>query len=179
MSWLFGGVLSVLMAVGYWWLKRPVYYKSVPLIGVEHFLSDLFQYFADGSILYVEHPGSLRFVQFVKYVDDQGHPKLHFSFPEADWSAPCFTKIAAALQAAGVVYRVRDTTQPLCPRFLDVDGVTDPQLAFLVTRAVLSAMGFGESDTFRIHFRGHHDPGAARSYVRSQMVKRRTKQGPS
>lgn len=177
MTWLLGVGLFLLVALGYWWLKRPVYYKNVPLTGVERFLSDLLQYFADGSILFVEHPGSPRFVQFVKYLDGKAHANLHFSFPEAEWSAPYFTKVAATLRAAAIPYTIRDTSEPLCPRFIDVDGIADPRLAFSVARAALSALGFSEADTFRIHFKGHHSPDAARGYAKTQIAKRRSGTG--
>lgn len=173
MSWLLGAALLVLLVVGYWWLKRPIYYKDVPLAGVERFVSDLLQYFADGSILLVEHSGSPRFVQFVKYLDNKGRPSLHFSFPAAEWSVPYFAGVAAALKVEGIPYRIRDTTESLCPRFLDVDEISESQVAFSIAQAALSAMGLRASDTFRIHFLGYHSPGAVKNYVSTQMAKRR------
>ncbi len=153
-------ILIIILMVTFIWLgRRPVYHRNIKSEEFEKYLRALLSECADGSLMFIDHEGSERFLQFAKYRSNQGQTILHFGFPDAPWSRQYFESIVKLFQTSGITYNITPG-EGLVQRFLQTDLTTeDPKKAIttaaFIARATFGAMGLSESSRFKIHYRGN------------------------
>ena len=164
MIWI---IISIVLVVLFfiWYMRRPYYHRGVKQSEVEHFIRGLIAQCDDGSLLFIEHEHSDRFVQFAKYETKEFGTVLHFGFPDAPWSREYFKRVALEIEDAGMNYSIRSTGEEPVRRFIDVDievnkvdsieekGAKLAQIAFRAT-------GLGQHEKYRVRYDANLSPKA-------------------
>jgi hypothetical protein len=165
--WYLIASIIILLAIFIWWIGRPAYRRNVRGEEFERFFQDFLSQMTDGSVVIVEHQGSLRFVQFAKHHKQQQQPILHFGFPDAPWSRQYFGPLVKMFQTNGIDFNIVSTGEDGVRRFLEIDldkeDLKDTVASGAnIARLAFESMGLDQSATFRIHFKGGISPEAAR-----------------
>jgi len=108
----------------------------------------------NGFLLFFEHEGSDRFLQFAKYIEGQNRTNLHFGFPLATWSAIYYDQLKEKLVAEGFNCDERETGEEVVTRFLCVDHIRDGQEAGRLASLALEVLGIDKRDKFTAHYEG-------------------------
>jgi len=141
-----------------WYLIRVlgsklIYYKKTRIEDFPRFLGSLMVQFDDGGLLFFQHEGSDRFLQFVKYIQD-GKESLNFGFPDAPWSRMYFDRVKECLQSGNISFEITKTEREDTRSFLDVYDISSIEEASKISILVIQAMGLSSEDTFTTHFEG-------------------------
>ncbi len=165
MWFVIASIIIILFIVLIWWIQHPLYYRNVKSEGFEKYLKNFLSQCADGSLMFIEHAGSVRFVQFA--IRNNSHIILHFGFPDAPWSREYFAPVMKQLQTLKIDYNVTTCEGPT-RRFLEVYLSLDDQakaasVGAQIARVAFEAMGLTESARFKIHYEGELSPEAVRS----------------
>ena len=165
-----------------WWIKRPYYHRGVERHEFDRFFRTLIEFCADNSLLFIEHEGSKRFIQYAKYVQDEFNKTINFGFPDAPWSRDYIKPLIKALEASGIDYDIQSTNDEsgLVPRFVDVNinanDIEDTiKKCDLIARIAFEAMGLTHADKFRIYFEAEHDKDAYFSLFKRLTNRGKTK----
>ena len=118
--WYLVALIAIFLLVFVWWIQRPLYHRRVRPEEFERFLRDFLNQGAEGSLLFIEHENSSRFVQFAKYCSNQRETILHFGFPDAPWSRQYFGPLEKAFQTLGIEFNIT-AGEALIHRFLEID----------------------------------------------------------
>lgn len=158
--------VAVVGLLGWWWFFRsakPYRHRHLTMGRFRWLLDALADTMEDGSVLVIEHEGSDRFIQFVKYERSAG-TVLGFAFPDAPWSRPYFEPLRTALAERGVDYSVSETSDEATSRFLEVECSRDPIASALeLAQIAVSVMGLRDDDRFCAYLKGDLDSGAVLS----------------
>jgi len=151
MIWI--AVIIGIVAIAYLIANRTIHYKAITFEDFPRFLASLMVQFSDGGLLFFEHEGSERSMQFVKYIKD-GKESLHFSFPEAPWSRDFFEGVKQRLLDEKIVFSIVKTDREPTKAFLDVADIPSIEQAVAISKLAMSAMNLSLHDTFTAYFRG-------------------------
>jgi hypothetical protein len=115
--------------------------------------------------MFIEHAGSVRFVQFA--IRNNSHIILHFGFPDAPWSREYFAPVMKQLQTLKINYNITTCEGPT-RRFLEVylsldDQAKTASVGAQIARVAFEVMGLTESARFKIHYEGELSPETVRS----------------
>jgi hypothetical protein len=164
--WYVIALIVVVLVIFIWLIQRPLYHRKVRQGEFEKFFRVLLTECADGSLLFIQHEGSQRFVQFVKYSLNQEHSLLHFGFPDAPWSRQYFDSLTETFQKLGFDIKIT-TGEGLIRRFLEID-LEEADLENKVSKGVQIArvafetMGLTKAETFKANFQAKLSTEAAR-----------------
>lgn len=164
--WYVIALIFVLLVIFLWWIQRPLYYRRVKPEEFGRFLRDFLNQGADGSLLFIQHEASPKFVQFAKYCSDQRQTILHFGFLDAPWSREYLDPLAKKFQTLGIDFKIT-TGEGLIHRFLEIDLEKEDlenkiSKGAHIARVVFEVMGLSENDSFKVHFEGDLSVEAAR-----------------
>lgn len=153
MTWLLVAAALMLGVAALWHFgSKPARHRRRRADQFELFLTTLEMGGRDGGLLFIEHEGSERFVQFVKVGDDPNdRTSLRLGFPDAPWSHSYFEPVREALITAGFPLAESQGTTGM--RFLDANHLTVPRAAE-AARSCFAAMGIGADARFTLHFAG-------------------------
>jgi len=161
-------IVVVALVLLWWWMGRPNYYRGIQVGDLERFFDSLMNRSTLGSLLFIKHQKSERFIQFAKH-GSESSPVLHFGFPDAPWSRQYFSPLVSALQENGFQCRIRGTGIEPTVRFLEVDIPVGPDTtkrgAFLA-RISLECMGLDATEKLRVHLEGEVSRETALSDVK-------------
>ena len=143
------GIAALIYLIG----SRTKYYKAVTFEDFPRFLASLMVQFSDGGLLFFNHEGSERFLQFTKYIHD-GKESLHFGFPDAPWSRDFFESIKKKFLDEKIHFSVVATHSEPTKAFIDVADIPSIEQATTISRLAMSAMNLSMRDTFTAYFRG-------------------------
>ena len=154
-------VIGLLILLLIWWGKQPNYYRNKKPSDFKSFIEGLINQGVDGSLLFIKHQRSKRFVQFAKYVTNSSESIINFGFPDAKWSRNIFKPLAEAFDKAGIDYSIRGTGDDaeFVSRFIDINKkienieITAEEFSH-IAKIAFNVMGIGEEEKFRIHFEG-------------------------
>ena len=156
------GLVGVVL-LAWWWFFRsrmPYRHRHLTMDGFEWLLDGLMDTMRDGSVLVIEHEGSDRFIQFVKYERPSG-VVVSFAFPDAPWSREYFDSLRMALADRSIDYSVSETGDEMTRRFLEVECKGDPVESALELAGMATAvMDLGDGDRFCAHLTGDLDSEA-------------------
>ena len=159
MIWI--GCIVILIIFFIWWGKKPNYYRNKESSDFQRFIEGLIRQGSNGSLLFIKHQKSNRFVQFAKYITEDSEIVINFGFPDANWSKSYFKPLIEALDKAEFDYQVQGTrdASEFVTRFLEVNKkVDDVEKAAeefsLIAKIAFSVMGIGDREKYRIHFEG-------------------------
>jgi hypothetical protein len=145
------GALVILWHYG----KRPYRYRSVHTRDLQRFFSTLLNRGYQGGLLILEtgrNKGDSRFLQFSKYIREEGPAGLEFGFPLAPWSRPWYDVLRRKLEADGVRFELQSTGRQDTTQFLVVDFASDLTMAQRVAELAVGVV-FGEGDpSFEAHY---------------------------
>ncbi len=173
-------VLGIILFI--WYMRRPYYHRGVKQNELERFIRGLMDQCDDGSLLFIEHENSDRFIQFAKYETKKIGTILHFGFPDAPWSREYFKRMVIELQDAGMDYSIQSTGEESVRRFIDVDieatkinsiekrGAKLAQIAF-------RAMGLGQNEKYRVRYDADLSPRAFHNAMEQIKMGRKLKKG--
>jgi hypothetical protein len=169
LMWYLIALIVILLLVFVWWIQRPLYHRRVRPEEFERFLGEFLNQGAEGSLLFIQHENSPRFVQFAKYCSNQGQTILHFGFPDAPWSRQYFDPLAKTFQTLGIEFNIT-TGEGLIHKFLEIDlEKEDLQNKILMgahlARVAFKVMGVGENERFKVQFKGDLSVEAARPSI--------------
>jgi hypothetical protein len=126
MTWL---IIVVLVTAGAYvvlrQLNKPKYYRGITRDAFPKFINDMMSQGGDGFLLFFEHEGSNRFLQFAKYIESPSRRNLHFGFPLAPWSVDYYAALKDRLTAEGFRCVEREAGEGMVERFLCVDYISD------------------------------------------------------
>jgi len=164
MSWLFIALLvAVAVVVAWWWLRRPVRHRNVPMADFGRYLEAWIPKLANGGLIFIREEASKHFVQFGIYRSDRD-AVIQFALPEAGWSSSFFDAVGSALKSAGFDVRAEATEVQEVPRFLVCDLPTARESvardAAEIARMALLAMGHDASEKFTVWCEGDFNPQA-------------------
>jgi hypothetical protein len=164
--WFTIAITVALLVVFMWWMRRPLYHRNVKPEEFERYVRGFVNQCTDGSLIFVEHEGSPRFVQFAKRRSNGSRTVLQFGFPDVEWSRGYFDTMVNTFQALEFRYIITKGEGPV-RRFLELNLVVDdPEdsviAASRVARVAFKAMGLDEGATFRVHVKGNLSLVAAR-----------------
>ena len=151
MKWVF--IIALVTAGVYFLLRlgaKPIRYRHQTLRDIQRFTESLFAQGGHGALLFINHEGSDRFVQFAKYLSPKS--TVHFAFPDVPWSRDFYSSVSAALSSAGFSCIERLGTDGT--RFVDIDDIPSGQKAADVASVAFAAMGLGADARFTIHQEG-------------------------
>lgn len=150
-----------------WWARRPLYHRGVKPRDFQKFLGVLVTDSVDGSLLFIQHEGSEKFVQFAKYGDNQQQSVLRFGFPDAPWSRQYFEPMVEMFKKMGIPFDIVTTGEELVRRFLEIN-LKDENIESKTSKATQIAMlafevmGLTECDTYKVNFEAKLSIEAAR-----------------
>lgn len=155
MFWLAAIVIALLVSFALATLRihrrRMKEWNNLDREGVERGLEVLLKRGYDGAVAILTEPATQRFVQFQKYIGDQGTIGLQMHFPRAPWSEPFYSGVSEMLQRRGVsIHRTAVQGTPVV-EFLEADFGSDVALAATVVDDVFAHI-FGAPNT-RLQFR--------------------------
>ena len=136
------------------WLKKPILYRGVTAEAFPKFIDGMMAQGGNGFLLFFEHEGSDRFLQFAKYIEGQNRTNLHFGFPLAPWSAIYYDQLKEKLVAEGFTCDERETGEEVVTRFLRVDYIRDGQEASRLASLAIEVLGIDKRDKFTAHYEG-------------------------
>jgi len=165
--WYLIALFVVLLIIVIWWMRRPLYHRNIKSEEFKKYLGGFLSQCSEGSLMFIEHEDSDRFVQFAKYQLDNSRTILHFGFPDAPWSRQYFDTIVNMLQTLDISHKIT-TGEAQIQRFVEVDLVLDDlentvSIGARIAQATFEVMGLTENARFKIHYRGDLSPEAARS----------------
>lgn len=168
---ILGWALGVVVVVGFlWWMSRSPRYRSIKLNDLPRFFSSFADTAAVGSLMFIHHEGSDKFIQFAKSREGDGRVNLKFSFPDAPWSRSYFDKVVLGLSQTGMSYHIEETTdEPKVRRFVTVNFIQDAQQVLLVASTALDALDVLDQP-FRVVFEGVVDPQLVRRNLHQREV---------
>ena len=187
MIWWMVCIFLIIIIFIAWWIKRPYYHRGIERHQFDRFFKTLIEYCGDCSLLFIEHEGSERFIQYAKYVLDESNTTINFGFPDAPWSADYFKPLIKAFEASGIDYDIQSTNDKsgFVSRFIDVNIKADDventiKKCVQVSHVAFEVMGLTDVDKFRIYFEAEHDKEAYFSLFeqlinRAKLAKRKTK----
>ena len=152
MTWILVGTVGMVGVGLLWYLgSKPARHRGRSTANLLSFLTSFELGGREGGLLFIEHEGSDRFLQFVHAGSLRPERPLSLGFPEVAWSQPYFGAVRAAILARG--YPLVERTGSDGTRFLDVEPLNVPE-AVGVAEAVLEAMGLGDGARYTMHFAG-------------------------
>ncbi len=128
---LIGAVVGVGLFL-WWYGQRPYRYKNIQRNKLARFLETLLHRGYQGGLLILETKRSgpeRKFLQFSKYIGQDGRAGLEFGFPLAVWSRPYYDVLRKELEAEGIRFQLHDTGRQDTLQFLVVDIGPDVALA--------------------------------------------------
>jgi hypothetical protein len=140
------------------WLKQPVRHR-VEARGLKRYLEALLLRGYTGGLMIVDAPGTAagtrRFIQFAKYIGDDGSGGLQFSFPLAPWSESYYARIKEELHRNRIQYATEETEGGPTVEFILVDLQQDLSQADLLARIVLvNVFGLSLDDCVELYYQG-------------------------
>jgi hypothetical protein len=155
MTWL---IIVVLVAAGVYVLKRqlnkPKYYRGIARDDFPKFINGMMDQGGHGFLLFFEHEGSNRFLQFAKYIESPFRRNLHFGFLLAPWSVNYYATLKDRLTAEGFRCVEREAGEGMVEKFLCVDYITNGKEGGRLASLALDVLGIGENDKFTAHYEG-------------------------
>lgn len=115
-------------------------------------LEDLLQRGFDGGVLFIDHIGSPKFLQYSKYIHRKGEYGIELGFPDAEWSKEFYPEVKKICELKGFEYRQEGSNQHNELVFLNVDCGMNTKMAYQLARDILTEI-FGCSDDDRYHVR--------------------------
>lgn len=88
------------LLVLHWYLRKPLKLK-IAQTDLERYLRMLLRRGYNGGFLVIQVPNSPLFLQFAKYVTQEGRAGLQFDFPLADWSRSHWQPLIHAVTTHG------------------------------------------------------------------------------
>jgi hypothetical protein len=156
LTWLLAiGFVLPLGVLAHLWLRRPRYYQLRNIGDARRYFADFLDYFAEGSLLFIEHRLSGCLVQFRRDESDQG-PVLFFGFPDAAWSHTYLAGARRALAGGGWRVETQQTMDAKIPIFLHAGGIQNADDAVWLAGAVFQAVDVPGGAKLRLHYRGFH-----------------------
>ena len=151
-----------------WWLAKPDSYSGQTIDDVQRFIHSLRLTVGDDGMLMINHEGSDRFIQFVKYSrDNQAY--LHFALPETAWSRKAFPKIQDICRDRGYECRINPVEGPIIKNFLEIElpfsNEDAEMVVFDFSKEVFSSFGLTLQDRFSVRFSGDPNYDYARELV--------------
>ena len=160
MMWFF--LIAIIIFFLIWLGKRPNYYRGVDINDFQRFVKGLIKQGTNGSLMFINHQESKRFVQFAKCEINGPGTIINFGFPDAPWSRNYFSPMVEAFKNFNVEYEIQETSDDsdFVTRFIDVNIKVDDiekSMAELCRAAKIAfkVMKVKENDKFRIHFEGN------------------------
>ena len=155
-AWL---IFMLLAAVGVLLLwqygQRPRRYRNVQVGELARFIQTLLKRGYQGGLLILETKTSRsdrRFLQFSKYIREDGRAGLEFGFPNAPWSRAYYDALRRELDAKGVAFTLQDTGRHDTTQFLVVDLERDVTKAQRVAELAVPIVFGGASTGFQAHY---------------------------
>ena len=150
------GILIFLFFI--WWANRPLYHRNVKSNEFERYLKGFLDQMRPGSLMFIHHESSDRFVQYAKYESEDLKSILNCGFPDAPWSRPYFDNVAAMLQENHINYHIVKT-EGIVNQFIVVDIVSDntdyaAKSAAGLANKIFKVMGLDEDAHYRINSEG-------------------------
>jgi hypothetical protein len=158
MTWFVITVATViLIAVFWWWIRRPLYYRGIKPREFDKFLRDFAIQSTDGSLMFIQPEGSSSFAQFGKHSSDRGQTILQFEFPDTPWSH----RLTQTLKTSGIDCSTVDGGW-LVHRFLETDSLENQiSTGARIAQIAFEVMGLDENASFQIHFKANLSTQAA------------------
>lgn len=129
--------------------NKPVKHLNLQIEDLPKFLTSLFSLGKPDAILFFDHHGSEKFLQFLVVEGST----IQYGLPRTSWSEPYFDTIEKELKGAGFNVKRSPTTSPQIIEFLEVPGLTSTDEAVRLSRIVLRALGI-MNDSFVAYFKG-------------------------
>lgn len=159
----FAIILVTLVIIGYilWqYGKRPAKHKITALSELTKYFKALLYRGYNRGFLVIERPTKDRFIQFSKYITDEGKVGLQFDFPRAHWSTDYCERLKDVLKQRGYQYEVQkigETGVPgsldLVSEFIEVDLRQDLKAATELARlALLDVLGIKPDEPLILYF---------------------------
>jgi hypothetical protein len=151
MKWIVISGLS--LVVVYLILRRgakPIYYRHQTSSDFQRFTESIFAQGGDGTLLFIHHESSERFVQFAKYLSPQR--TVRFAFPEVPWSQGYYPVVRGSLSTAG--FRCVEQEGVDGTRFVCIEDIAGAQKAAEIALVAFTAMGLGAEASYTIHQEG-------------------------
>jgi hypothetical protein len=149
----FGAAVCLALAI---WLFRPVKKKvfyDIPFDGLSAIFDLALNVLGEGSVVFIEKPNDVRFLQFVRYDHREDGPLLQFSFPRAPWSADYYDRVREALSSNGFAVDTEVTgSSDGVTAFLDVKRISSPAVAADIATLAWAAMGLSTEEHVRVVF---------------------------
>jgi hypothetical protein len=139
-----------------WWVNRPIYYKNVHTNEFEKYVKAFLNQSKTGSLMFIQHESSDRFVQFAKHESKNLKSILNFGFPDAPCSRAYFDNVLVMLQENHINYETMKT-EGMVNQFIYVNIASDNEdyaakTATSLAIKVFKAMGLDEEAHYRISF---------------------------
>lgn len=141
-----------------WWRFR--YTRGVSADQISRYAAEFAAYAGPGGVLYIQHEGSKRMLQFAQCEATAGRSEIEFGFPDMAWSESFFDALRSRLTDAGLRCHI-ELPGEAAPvrRFLTVRVTgTDEQVRGQtdeLVRICLGVMGLDLSATFKLRFMGN------------------------
>jgi hypothetical protein len=116
--------------------KRPLYHKNVTLPEIGIHLRALLKRGYDGGFIIIEDMKSEKFIQFAKYVRENGNIGLESSFPRAPWSEKYYEKLKDFLRSQNIPFLAQPVTSDPVTEFIDIDCHSDIDLAVRLVEGI-------------------------------------------
>ena len=159
------GLLIFLFFIFIWWGNKPIYYKNVQTNEFEKYVKAFLNQSKTGSLIFIQHESSDRFVQFAKYESKDLRPILNFGFPDAPWSRTYFDNVLVMLQENHIDYETMKAER-MVNQFIYVNIASDnadyaAKTATNLAIKVFKAMDLDEEAHYRISFKATVSADAA------------------
>jgi hypothetical protein len=156
--------LALLLVIGFFkYMNQPIRHRITNINELRVYLNGFIAQCSDGSILFVKHQKTGRFLQFALYLEKRGGFNLHFGFPDAPWSRDFFNDLASKLSAENIEYNIRAMADEKVRRFLTVDDIRSIDEGVRIAKLALKAMKLPENDIYQVHMEG---------WLRSDLLKK-------
>src|SRR5262245_22075958 len=99
-------------------LNKPKYYRGVTLNSFPKFIDGMMDQGGDGALLFFDHEGSNKFLQFAKYIESSSRRNLHFGFPLAPWSREYYETLKDSLASEGFHWVEKNASEGVVEKFL-------------------------------------------------------------
>lgn len=154
-------IICIVVLLLYWLSNRPNYYKNRDSSDFKKFIEGLIRQGIHGTLLFIKHKNSNKFVQFAKYITEDNEILISFGFPDAKWSRKYFNLIRRAFENEGIKYKITKVgdDKEFVRQYIDIDNYvkdikkTAEELSF-VAEIVFREMDIDKNDKYTIHFKG-------------------------
>lgn len=173
------GAVALLVLLLGWWNSRPYPHRLASRADLEPFFETLVEQCADGSLLFIEHPGSDRFLQFALYRFEGGGGGIRISFPDAPWSRTYVEGVKETLSSQGLPVRLDMVDTPPVRAFVASHLPLDAARAAEVASLLLDSLELPQDETLQVRYDADlKDPSLKTSLrmIRDELASRRRKQ---